>query len=73
MSGGSLDYVYSKVENAIDEIQERAKTDLEFAFISHLGKVSKALHDLEWFYSGDYSEEEAMASIKKVLSHENEK
>ena len=73
MSGGSLDYVYSKVENAIDEIQERARTDLEFAFISHLRKVSKALHDLEWFYSGDYSEEEAMASIKKVLSHENEK
>jgi hypothetical protein len=73
MSGGSLEYVYAKLENAIDEIQERARTDLEFAFVSHLGKVSKALHDLEWFYSGDYSEEQALASIKQVLRYDNEK
>ena len=73
MSGGSLDYVYSKLEYAIDEIQERARTDLEFKFVSHLGKVSKALHDLEWFYSGDYSEEDAMEAIKQVLRYDNEK
>ena len=68
MSGGSLNFVYAKLEDAIDEIQERARTELEFAFISHLGKVSKALLDLEWFYSGDSSEKKAMESIKQVLN-----
>ena len=72
MSGGSLDYVYSKLDNAIYEMKKRATTNLEYAFIQHLQDTAKALHDLEWYYSGDYSEEQAMESIRKVISKEDE-
>jgi len=63
MSGGSLDYVYQKVNDAVDEIECRAKTNLHKAFAKHLRKVSDALHDIEWVFNGDCgtpSEEKAI-------------
>ena len=72
MSGGSLDYVYGKLKMAIEEIENRAESDLERKFILHLEKISTALHDLEWFYSGDYNETQAMESIKKVFESDDE-
>ena len=72
MSGGSLDYVCYKVDDAIDTIEKRATTVLQKAFAKHLKDVAKALHDLEWVYSGDYSEGQEVESLRKVINKEME-
>lgn len=50
MSGGSMDYLYSKVENAefIPNTMERR------AFAKHLQLVARALRAIEWNDSGDW-------------------
>ena len=72
MSGGSLDYVCYKVDDAIDTIEKRATTVLQKAFAKHLKDVANALHDLEWVYSGDYSEGQEVESLRKVINKEME-
>jgi len=72
MSGGSLDYAYSRVEDAARTILECCKHPLHIAFGKHLIKVSKALHDLEWEMSGDYSSGQEEESIRKVISSSDE-
>ena len=67
MSGGSLDYVYRNVADAAQNILERSQNPLHRAFARHLSRVSKALHDLEWVYSGDCSEPDEEAAIRAVL------
>lgn len=67
MSGGSLDYVYYKVEEAASEVSRRAETPLQKAFAKHLESVAKALHDLEWMWSGDTSEGSEVKAIKECL------
>ena len=73
MSGGSLDFVYFKVDEAAREISRESATsripELK-AFKDHLVKVAEVLHDVEWFLSGDYTEETMVESIKKLLSEE---
>jgi glutaminase len=73
MSGGSLDYVYYKVESAAYDIAKDSFTnkipELK-AFKDHLIKVAEVLHDVEWFLSGDYAEETMVKSIKELLSEE---
>ena len=51
MSGGSLDYVYSRVEDAAMKVSAKAETTLHRAFAAHLHKVAKALKDMEWMLS----------------------
>ena len=72
MSGGSLDYVCYRLDDAIDTIEKRATTALQKAFAKHLKDVAKALHDLEWVYSGDYSEGQEVESLRKVINKEME-
>ena len=72
MSGGSLDYVCYKVDDAIDTIEKRATTVLQKAFAKHLKDVAKALHDLEWVYSGDYSDGHDVEALRKVVNKEME-
>ena len=72
MSGGSLDYVCYRLDDAIDTIEKRATTVLQKAFAKHLKDVAKALHDLEWVYSGDYSEGQEVESLRKVINKEME-
>ena len=67
MSGGSLDYVYSRVEDAAMQVASRAQNNLHRAFAMHLHKVAKALHDLEWMLSCDTSEGSEIAAIRAVL------
>lgn len=52
MSGGSMNYLYCRVEN--DATFEQS-TPLRRAFKAHLTKVAKALHEIEWADSGDTS------------------
>lgn len=66
MSGGSLDYAYRKVENVAETL--RGSSCLAHrAFALHLARVAKALHDIEWVLSCDYSPGDEMAAINKVL------
>lgn len=72
MSGGSLDYVYSRVEDAAMQAAARAETALHRAFANHLHKVAKALKDLEWMLSCDTSPGDEEASIRAVLHEGSE-
>lgn len=72
MSGGSLDYAYSKIEEAAIIINTRAKTPLRKAFAKHLWLVSKALKELEWVMSGDNPEGYEVESMKAVVSPQME-
>ncbi len=75
MSGGSLDYVYFKVEDAATSIRNYAAnpgTDLKhrsewFAFVLHLLDVADALKDVEWVMSADRSPGSELSAIRKVL------
>ena len=70
MSGGSLDYVCYKLDDAIEVIERRATTVLQKAFAAHLKDVSKALHDLEWVFSGDYGDGDDVEALRDVLQKE---
>jgi hypothetical protein len=67
MSGGSLDYVCYRVDEAADTIEARARTSLHQAFADHVRKVGVALHDIEWLFSGDYGDGQEEAAIRAVL------
>lgn len=67
MSGGSMDYLYSRVQDA--EFEEN--TPERKAFRKHLNLVAKALREIEWADScdtspGQYDTPAIMACITKV-------
>lgn len=64
MSGGSMNYLYSK----LDDATFRQDTPERRAFAKHLKLVAKALHDIEWVDSGDYSRGGDTAAIRACLS-----
>lgn len=68
MSGGSLDYVFTRLDDAIDIIKSRATLPEHRAFARHLADVSTALHDLEWVWSGDCGDGDELPALKKVVS-----
>ncbi len=72
MSGGSLDYICYKIDDVVDSIEKRATTPLHKAFAEHLKDVAKALHDLEWVFSGDYCDGEEVDAIRKVINKKME-
>jgi hypothetical protein len=65
MSGGSMNYLYSKLEY---EATFRLDTPERKAFAKHLQLVAKALHDIEWVDSGDYGPGDETAAIAACLS-----
>lgn len=84
MSGGSLDYIYQRLNTVIEEIQSyyndkycpihgsspyEAKYELTRKLKEHLMLVSEALHAIEWVMSDDKAHEEEMPSIKKLLDN----
>lgn len=64
MSGGSMNYLYSKIE--CDGIFTQ-NTPERKALAKHLKKICRALHDIEWVDSGDYSEGDENEAIRKCL------
>ena len=54
MSGGSMDYLSYKVEDASFVLNSPARR----AFKKHLAKVAAALHAIEWNDSGDGADDE---------------
>lgn len=76
MSGGSLDYACYKMDSIIEQIEREGTyygmTVLHKAFVAHLKKVSKALHDLEWVYSADYGPGDEEEAIKACINWKKE-
>jgi hypothetical protein len=70
MSGGALNYVYSLVSTAADDIRHRSRRPDHLAFADHLDLISKALHDVEWVLSSDYGDEGDLESLAAVLTPE---
>jgi hypothetical protein len=70
MSGGSLDYFYSRVRDIAETISAYQSPALpeHLAFAKHLNLVADALHDLEWVWSGDISPGDEMPALHKVIS-----
>lgn len=64
MSGGSMNYLYSRIENDAVFPQNTAERK---AFAAHLKKVAKALHDIEWVDSCDYSPGMESEAIRACL------
>lgn len=56
MSGGSMDYFYSHVEDAAEKF--RLNTMYRVAMRSHMLKLAKALRAIEWNDSGDGDDQE---------------
>jgi len=71
MSGGSMDYFYSHVEDAADKF--KLDTGPRLAIRSHMLKLAKALRAIEWNDSGDGDDQEeeliiACLAPKEVLA-----
>jgi hypothetical protein len=64
MSGGSMNYLYSKLEY---DATFNQNTPERRAFAKHLTLVAKALHDIEWVDSGDYGPGDDVAAIRACL------
>lgn len=65
MSGGSMDYLYERVEEAADKFS--LSSPKRKALRTHLLKLAKALRAVEWNDSGDGDDEEE-ALLDAVLS-----
>ena len=59
MSGGSYDYVFSKLRNeCVGRMYDDEMNDL-------IIDLEEVLHDLEWWQSGDYSEDSYRETLRK--------
>ena len=71
MSGGSLDYIYFKVEEAGLQIKRQCRDNPTLkAFGDHMIKMAAALKAVEWYISEDSSLEKAEEAIKQVMGEE---
>lgn len=64
MSGGSMNYVYSKL---LYDATFATNTPERKAFRQHLHKVANALYDIEWVDSGDKAPGDENAAIRACL------
>jgi len=65
MSGGSMNYLFSKLEYEADF---ETDTPERIAFAEHLKLVAKALHDIEWVDSCDYGVGDENEAIRACLA-----
>lgn len=65
MSGGSMNYLYSTIEQNLtfDKNTKERK-----AFYKHMQAIIQALHDIEWVDSGDYGPGDENKAINKCIS-----
>jgi hypothetical protein len=59
MSGGSFDYMYYRIQNTYEGRME----DIELNEM--INDLCEVLHDLEWWQSGDYGEEDYRETVRK--------
>ena len=66
MSGGSMDYLFTKVDDVVIDLLADQRP-LRRAFGAHLQLVAKALHDIEWVDSCDYGRGDEDEAIRRCL------
>lgn len=76
MSGGSLNYFYQEVSDIIAIVREKNhdyqnSDQMIESFAVHLERISNALHDVEWVFSGDYSVDQCYESVNACLGQES--
>jgi hypothetical protein len=69
MSGGSWDYFYSSLEDIRVRLQEE-KCPHRRALGNQVELLAKAMHDIEWVDSGDWSKGSELPAIKAALGSE---
>ena len=67
MSGGSMDYLYRKIQDAEFELN----TSERIAFKQHLQLVAEACKAIEWVDSGDNSEGSEIEAIVDCINNLN--
>ena len=77
MSGGNLDYFYSRFDEPLEKISKEIKWGKNKWSSEVLSEFQNALkylkiaqlysHDVEWLLSGDYSDDSFLESIKEDL------
>ena len=72
MSGGSLDYIQHKIDDAADTIFRRAAdrddANILRAFSRHLAECGRICHEIEWDFSGDSSlDGEDYQAIRRLI------
>jgi hypothetical protein len=65
MSGGSMEYLYRRIEDAEFELNTHERV----AFKEHLNQVAKACKAIEWVDSGDNSEGSENEFITKCINN----
>lgn len=64
MSGGNLDYFYSRFDEPLEKISKEIKWGKNKKYL----KIAQVYsHDVEWLLSGDYSDDSFLESIKEEL------
>lgn len=66
MSGGSWDYLCYRIVDLTDDLRSENFDDAKNIF-EELYSLSKAMHDIEWVDSCDYSSGDELAAIKDFL------
>ena len=56
MSGGSFDYIFCKMSDAADLVEDKEIAEL-------LRDLTTLLHDEEWYESGDYSKDQYLETL----------
>jgi len=70
MSGGSYDYLYSKMHDASARLRSKNQPLHRRAFGELLAKCADAMFDIEWVDSGDKEEGDDLASIMVCIHHD---
>lgn len=58
MSGGSMDYLYGRIEDHADELEDKELSDLA-------RDLATVFHDAEWYHSGDTCQGTYRESVQK--------
>jgi hypothetical protein len=66
MSGGSWDYITHRIDELADRLQSE-KDPLRRLMGQRVSLLAKAIHDIEWVDSGDYSEGDDIEAINAFL------
>ena len=68
MSGGALDYAFSKINMIANDLERCCVAPEHRALVKHLHKLGDVLYTVEWVISGDKSPGEDIEQIRKLLS-----
>ena len=69
MSGGSWDYLYSRMEDAANRLDKSGDPHRK-ALGRTMSRLATAMHAIEWVDSGDWGSPDDVVAIEKALGTE---